>query len=347
MKSKSLFKILKSKGFKNIELDNIIESKYVLKRSGGNFKQFLFSFYDRNLREWSLVPDLSVSSVVKFIRNKINVKTKWYYTGEAYRKQNENYNSPIINQTGFEIFASNNKFKDDKEIIQTSIEIFKQSNFKKAELNLSNIEIFYTLIDRLSLALRWKDRINRHFCRKIYFNQLLKKLSNNSDIDPIVVKKDKKIAEKLRIQNPNTIYSGRTIKDILYRFDLKNYKEPRSESDKKNVKIIKDFLKISCPIERASETLNKFFKKNKLNIFVSKDYFPISQNKQKNIKIIFKTNINRSVEYYSGIVFNMTINAKGKKNILISGGRYDGLLKNLGSKKDMTAVGAALNMNLL
>tara|TARA_A100000164_G_scaffold374960_1_gene409011 strand:- start:1110 stop:2153 length:1044 start_codon:yes stop_codon:yes gene_type:complete len=347
MKSKSLFKILKSKGFKNIELDNIIESKYVLKRSGGNFKQFLFSFYDRNLREWSLVPDLSVSSVVKFIRNKINVKTKWYYTGEAYRKQNENYNSPIINQTGFEIFASNNKFKDDKEIIQTSIEIFKQSNFKKAELNLSNIEIFYTLIDRLSLALRWKDRIKRHFCRKIYFNQLLKKLSNNSDIDPIVVKKDKKIAEKLRIQNPNTIYSGRTIKDILYRFDLKNYKEPRSESDKKNVKIIKDFLKISCPIERASETLNKFFKKNKLNIFVSKDYFPISQNKQKNIKIIFKTNINRSVEYYSGIVFNMTINAKGKKNILISGGRYDGLLKNLGSKKDMTAVGAALNMNLL
>ena len=347
MKSKSLFKILKSKGFKNIELDNIIESKYVLKRSGGNFKQFLFSFYDRNLREWSLVPDLSVSSVVKFIRNKINVKTKWYYTGEAYRKQNENYNSPIINQTGFEIFASNNKFKDDKEIIQTSIEIFKQSNFKKAELNLSNIETFYTLIDRLSLALRWKDRIKRHFCRKIYFNQLLKKLSNNSDIDPIVVKKDKKIAEKLRIQNPNTIYSGRTIKDILYRFDLKNYKEPRSESDKKNVKIIKDFLKISCPIERASETLNKFFKKNKLNIFVSKDYFPISQNKQKNIKIIFKTNINRSVEYYSGIVFNMTINAKGKKNILISGGRYDGLLKNLGSKKDMTAVGAALNMNLL
>ena len=29
MKSKNLFKILKSKGFKNIELDNIIESKYV------------------------------------------------------------------------------------------------------------------------------------------------------------------------------------------------------------------------------------------------------------------------------------------------------------------------------
>ncbi len=347
MKSKDLFKILKSKGFQNIELDNIIESKYVLKRSGGSYRQFLFSFYDQNLKEWSLVPDLSVSSVVKFIQNKIKTKTKWFYTGEAYRKQNKNYNSPIINQTGFEIFKSNNKMKDDKEIIHTSIEIFKKSNFKKGELNISNIEIFNALVDRLSLALRWKDRVKRHFCREVYFNQLLKKLSSNTDIDPVTVVKDKKTAEKLRKQNPNTLYSGRTLKDILERFDLKNYKEPRLGTDKKNVKIIKDYLKISCPIGKAPETLNKFFRKNKLNLFISDDYFPVGTNSKKNIKIKFSTNINRSLEYYSGMVFNITVTKKGKQNVLLSGGRYDGLLKNLGSKKDTTAVGAAIDMSLL
>ena len=36
MKSENLSNILKSSGFKNIELDNIIESKYVLKRFGVN-----------------------------------------------------------------------------------------------------------------------------------------------------------------------------------------------------------------------------------------------------------------------------------------------------------------------
>ena len=345
MKSRNLFKILKSKGFKNIELDNIIESKYVLKRSGGSHRQFLFSFYDQNLKEWSLVPDLSVSSVVKFIQNKIKSKTKWFYTGEAYRKQNKNYNSPIINQTGFEIFASNDKIKDDKEIIQTSIEILKKSNFKIGELNISNIEIFNALVNRLTLARRWKDRIKRHFCREVYFNQLLKKLSSSTDIDPVAVEKDKKIAEKLRKQNLNTLYSGRTLKDILERFDLKNYKEPRSGTDKKNVKIIKDYLKISCPIEKATDTLNKFFKKNKLNLFISDDYFPVIVNKSLRIK--FSTNINRSLEYYSGMVFNISVNNKGKKSVLVSGGRYDGLLKNLGSKKDTSAVGAAIDMSLL
>ena len=176
MKSKNLYKILIARGFKNIELDNIIESKYILKRSGGNFRQFLFSFYDQNLKEWSLVPDLSVSSVVKFIQNNIKSKTKWFYSGEAYRKQNKNEDSPIINQTGFEIFASKNKIKDDYEIVNTSLEIFKKSKFKKAEINLSNIEIFNALVDRLSLQVRWKERIKRHFCREKYFNQLLNKL---------------------------------------------------------------------------------------------------------------------------------------------------------------------------
>ena len=345
MKSRNLFKILKAKGFKNIELDNIIESKYVLKRSGGSYRQFLFSFYDQNLKEWSLVPDLSVSSVVKFIQNKIKSKTKWFYTGEAYRKQNKNNNSPIINQTGFEIFASNNKIKDDKEIIQTSIEIFKKSNFKKGELNISNIEIFNALVERLTLARRWKDRIKRHFCREVYFNQLLKKLSSSTDIDPIAVEKDKKIAEKLRKQNLNTLYSGRTLKDILERFDLKNYKEPRSGTDKKNVRVIKEYLKISCPIDNAPDTLNKFFKKYKLNLFISDDYFPTGSNN--NIRVKFSANINRSLEYYSGMVFNISVNKKGKKSVLVSGGRYDGLLKNLGSKKDTSAVGAAIDMSLL
>ena len=345
MKSRNLFKILKSKGFKNIELDNIIESKYVLKRSGGSYRQFLFSFYDQNLKEWSLVPDLSVSSVVKFIQNKIKSKTKWFYTGEAYRKQNKNYNSPIINQTGFEIFASNDKIKDDKEIIQTSIEIFKKSNFKKGELNISNIEIFNALVERLTLARRWKDRIKRHFCREVYFNQLLKKLSSSTDIDPIAVEKDKKIAEKLRKQNLSTLYSGRTLKDILERFDLKNYKEPRSGTDKKNVRVIKEYLKISCPIDKAPDTLNKFFKKYKLNLFISDDYFPVGSNN--NIRVKFSANINRSLEYYSGMVFNILVNKKRKKSVLVSGGRYDGLLKNLGSKKDTTAVGAAIDMSLL
>ena len=48
MKSKNLsekiLRLIKSKGFNNIELDPVLETKYVLQRSGENFRKYLFSF---------------------------------------------------------------------------------------------------------------------------------------------------------------------------------------------------------------------------------------------------------------------------------------------------------------
>ena len=56
--------------------------------------------------------------------------------------------------------------------------------------------------------------------------------------------------------------------------------------------------------------------------------------------INFITNFGRDVEYYTGIVFEVF---SGKKEIA-RGGRYDDLLKSLGAKKNIQAVGAAINL---
>ena len=78
MKSKNLFKkilrSIKSRGFSNIALDPVLETKYILQRSGENFKKFLFSFYDLNGKELCLRPDLTISSVLRFIQKKKNNK---------------------------------------------------------------------------------------------------------------------------------------------------------------------------------------------------------------------------------------------------------------------------------
>ena len=346
MKLKNISNILKSNGFKNIELDSIIESNQVLKRSGGNFRQYLFSFYDENYKEWTLIPDLSLASVKKYTESKTNKKKKWSYSGEAYRKRDKSNKSPIVKQTGFEIFGSYNKAIDDNEIIRTSLELFKKSNFKKCELKLSNMEIFHILVDKLSLPLRYREKIKRHFSRKEYFEELLKKLSNDKDINTKIVEADKRLAEKLRKKDLDKIYSGRSLTNILNRFDLKNYKDVRDQSNKKDIKIIREYLKISCPIEKAPEVLSNFFYKYNMNIFVSPNYFPIKKNNIKNVKVLFTPNINRNLEYYTGMTFNLIVDVKKKKNILLSGGRFDKLIGDLGYK-NIPAVGAALNSDIL
>ena len=59
--------------------------------------------------------------------------------------------------------------------------------------------------------------------------------------------------------DPNTIIASRSVKDILRRFETKVYKQPRPLDGKRSVQIIKKFLKIKCPIEKAPKLLSDFF----------------------------------------------------------------------------------------
>ena len=64
------------------------------------------------------------------------------------------------------------------------------------------------------------------------------------------------------------------------------------------------------------------------------------------MKVLFNPNINRSIEYYTGMTFNIIINKKKKDIAFISGGRLDKLIGDLGTK-NIPAVGAALNSDIL
>ena len=52
------------------------------------------------------------------------------------------------------------------------------------------------------------------------------------------------------------------------------------------------------------------------------------------------SNFGREIDYYTGIVFEVF----SEKKEIARGGRYDDLLKSLGAKKNIPAVGAAINL---
>ena len=349
MKSKNLsdkiLKSVKSKGFKHIELDSVIETNHIVQRSGESFRKFIFSFTDQNGTELCLRPDLTIASCLRYLENNIKGKEKIFYSGEAYRKSQNRKDSIIRNQIGFEIIGSKNEKSDDKEIINTAIKSLNNIPYSTGILKIGNVEIFNLLISKLDIPKRWKLRLSRHFWREKYFNDLLKRLEINSDVDPTIVEVDKKRYKKMLNDNQQAIVAGRSIGEVLKRFNNK-IKDPRRASGGKKVsKIIKEFLNINCPINKAAEKLNLFFKKNKINLTVDQKYFPISQKKLSKLNIEFSASFGRQLEYYTGMVFKIDIKNKSKNINIINGGRYDKLISDLGSKKQVPAVGAALNLN--
>jgi len=343
--SESILRSVKSKGFKYIDLPSVIEANHIVQRSGENFRKFIFSFTDQNGSELCLRPDLTIVSCLRYLENNLKGKEKIFYSGQAYRKSQNKKDSIIRNQIGFEILGSKDEKNDDKEIINTSLKSLQNIKYSSGTLTIGNVEIFNLLISKLDIPKRWKLRLARHFWREEYFNDLLKRLETNSDVDPTIVEIDKKRYVKMLKEDLSNIVAGRTINEILKRFDQK-IKDPRRASKGKNVsKIIKDFLKIKCPINKAAIELNKFFKKNRINLAVDQKYFPISNNKVSKLNVVFSASFGRQLEYYTGMVFKIDIKSKNSLKNIINGGRYDGLISDLGSKKQTPAVGAALNLN--
>ena len=349
MKSKNIsdkiFRSVKSRGFKHIELPSVIEANHIVQRSGESFRKFIFSFIDNTGNELCLRPDLTIVSCLRYLENNLKGKEKIFYNGQAFRKSQNKKDSIIRNQVGFEIIGSQDEKNDDKEIINTSLKSLQNLEFSSGTLTLGNVEIFNLLVSKLDIPKRWKLRLSRHFWREDYFNDLLKRLETNSDVDPTIVEVDKKRYLKMLEYNKSLIVAGRSIEEILSRFD-KKIKDPRRTSKGKNIsKIIKEFLKIKCPIKKAAQELNKFFKKYQINLVVDQKYFPISNNKVLKLNVIFSTSFGRQLEYYTGMVFKIDIKSNNKIKNIINGGRYDQLISDLGSSTEVPAVGAALNIN--
>jgi ATP phosphoribosyltransferase regulatory subunit len=343
--SEKILRSVKSKGFKYIDLPSVIETNHIVQRSGENFRKFIFTFIDQNGSELCLRPDLTIASCLRYLENNLKGKEKIFYSGQAYRKSQNKKDSIIRDQIGFEIIGSKNEKNDDKEIINTALKSLANLQYSTGTLKIGNVEIFNLLISKLDIPKRWKLRLSRHFWREKYFNDLLKRLETNSDVDPTIVEVDKKRYLKMLKGNQQSVVAGRSIQEILKRFDNK-IKDPRRASKGKNVsKIIKEFLKINCPINKAAEKLNAFFKKNKINLIVNSKYFPTSDNKISKLNVEFSASFGRQLEYYTGMVFKIDIKKNSKSINVINGGRYDKLISDLGSKKEVPAVGAALSLN--
>ena len=342
--SENIKKIFKKDGFILSEPDVLLDSDYIIQRSGENFRKLMLTFEDDTGKNMCLRPDLTVASCIKYLKDNSKSNSKIFYSGQAYRRSNSPKDKVIIDQLGVEILGSKNKSNDDLKVLKTITNSIKKIKIKNTSIKVGDVSLFQKLIESLKIPKRWKMRLKRHFWRPQYFEDLLKRLETNSDVDPASVELDKKRFTEMKNLDQSKEIASRKVSEILSRFDRK-IKDPRSfGKNKKIVKIIRDFLKISCSIGKLDQTLKNFVKKNNLGNSVFKDLSTMKNLSKINSKIIFSTNFGRDIEYYTGIVFEMYNSSKKE---IARGGRYDHLLKSLGSKKNISAVGAAINLNNL
>ncbi|MAH02432.1 MAG: ATP phosphoribosyltransferase regulatory subunit [Candidatus Pelagibacter sp.] len=342
--SEKIINVFRKDGFTLSEPDVLLDSEYIIQRSGENFRKLMLTFEDETGKSMCLRPDLTVASCIKYLKENSKATSRIFYSGQAYRRSSNPKEKIINDQLGIEIIGSKKKAIDDEKVLKTILKSIDKTKIGNITIKVGDVSLFEKLIESLGIPERWKMRLKRHFWRPQYFEDLLNRLETNSDVDPMAIDLDNKKFSEMKNFDQNSEIANRRVSEILSRFDRK-MKDPRSFSENKEiVKIIREFLKINCSIDKIEKILKDFIKKYKLSKNILSDLTVIKNLSKISYKTIFSTNFGRDIEYYTGMVFEIYNSSKKE---VARGGRYDGLLKSLGSKKNTSAVGAAINLNNL
>ena len=161
--SEAIIKTFKSNGFVLSEPDVLLDTDYIIERSGEKFRSLMLSFEREDGKMMCLRPDLTVASCISFLQKKSS--SKIYYSGQAYRRSGNKGTNFINDQLGIEILGSKNKIQDDFKVISTILDSAKKIKRKKIKIIVGDISLFKNLINALEMPERWKLRLARHFWR--------------------------------------------------------------------------------------------------------------------------------------------------------------------------------------
>ena len=129
--SENIIKVFKKDGFILSEPDVLLDSDYIIQRSGENFRKLMFTFEDDAGKNMCLRPDLTIASCIKYLKEKSKTNVKIFYSGQAYRRSNNEKDKIINDQLGIEILGSKNKSIDDLKVLKTINSSIKKNKNKK------------------------------------------------------------------------------------------------------------------------------------------------------------------------------------------------------------------------
>jgi len=238
------------------------------------------------------------------------------------------------------------------------------AGLKDYALRFGDIGLFYVLLDALDLPERWRLKLRHYFWRPPVFHVLLARLARGERPDgegaaaalAATIGNDDAIrAEELVANYLETkglpLAGNRTLSEIVERL-LDLAADLRAQPLKKEVATVIDYyLAVSAKPKEAIDRIAMIAKGAGIDLgnalaAETRRFERLSREGVDLSDTIFATEFGRCLEYYSGLVFQ--IETRGRETLHIAGGgRYDGLLADLGAPQEVPAVGSAIHTERL
>ena len=365
----TLLSLFKQAGYESVAPSIIQPADIFLDRVGEAIRNRTYVFNDLAGEELCLRPDLTVPVSRLYLERhpEADVEARYCYNGPAFRFQpggGSQAHPREFRQAGIESFGAEDREKADAETVLLAVEAVRGAGLKDYALRFGDIGLFYVLLNALDLPERWRLKLRHYFWRPPVFHVLLARLARGerpngegaaAAFAATIGTDDAIRAEELVANYLETkglpLAGNRTLSEIVERL-LDLAADLRAQPLKKEVATVIDYyLAVSAKPNEAIDRIAMIAKGAGIDLgnalaAETRRFERLSREGVDLSDTIFATEFGRCLEYYSGLVFQ--IETRGRETLHIAGGgRYDGLLADLGAPQEVPAVGSAIHTERL
>ena len=329
--------------------------------SGEDIRKSLYLTTDTSGEELCLRPDLTIPVARDYLASgRAGQPAGFSYLGPVFRYRGGQPSEFL--QAGIESFGRQDRAAADAEMLALALEATSAFGLKDVEIRTGDVALFTALIDALNLYPVWRRRLIKDFNRKVSLTEDIERLTlatapGRNEYEGVLAAlagSDRKAAlalvtDLMSIAGTTNV-GGRSVAEIADRFleqaTLKAGALPRDA-----ISIIKRFLAIAGEPVSAVTQLRALASDAKLDITAAIDQFEsrVGLMAKRGIdtgKTRFSTSFGRGLDYYTGFEFELHHKGNGTEP-LVAGGRYDGLMTQLGSAAPIPAVGFSIWVDAL
>ena len=343
-------------GYERSEPTILQPAEPFLDLSGEDIRKSLYLTTDGSGEELCLRPDLTIPVARDYLASpRAGQPAGFSYLGPVFRYR---WGMPSqFLQAGIESFGRQDRAAADAEMLALALEATAAFGVSDIEIRTGDVALFNALIDALQLFPVWRRRLIKDFNRKIDLAQDIEQLTlktapGRNEYEGVLAAlagSDRKAAlalvtDLMSIAGATNV-GGRTVAEIADRFleqsTLKAGALPRDATS-----IIKRFLAISGDPDDAVAQLRALASDANLDLSAAIDQLEsrVGFMAARGIdvhKTRFSTSFGRGLDYYTGFEFELHALGNGTEP-LVAGGRYDGLMTQLGSVTQIPAVGFSI-----
>ena len=329
-----------------------------------------YVFTDPDGEELCLRPDLTVPTCRLHLARhpEGQVRARYCYSGPAFRYQPGGATSAHpseFRQAGVESFAAADPEGDDAAVLALIVEALRQAGIGGFELRLGDLGLFTALLDALSMPPRWRRRLRHQFWRPEAFRAELTRLTSpdglklrglpralRDALDPNEPPQARRLVEAHLEEAGLELIGTRTLAEITDRLLGEAADARETPLSPATAQLIEGYTALKAPAEEAARQIQALIRPHKLDLEAALAAF------QRRLELLeeagvdtneagFAAEFGRNLEYYTGFVFEIVALKLGPNSPLAGGGRYDGLLADVGAPTPVPAVGSSIHTERL